>query len=273
MQYRLKNPDMALSPLNAEDSAWLSENFPELERDYDRECPTCGKNNGIGRNGSVIIGGTVYECYCRMQVNLQAHFLAANIGARFHRLGGDDWGGDAEAAERCKKFVEDLRVHAMDGNGLYIWGNTGTGKTMLASIIAKEAVKRGYSTYFTTSAGYINLVKAGWHDTHMRDYIVGKTERSKLLVLDDFGAEQDDGSPNGSQNVFARKTIENLIRTRSQMQKMTVITSNLDPAPLRMSWGPRFASMLSECTDFVHVGGSDYRRMLGDSDGERRFIS
>lgn len=259
MPYKIKNFDVALSPLDIEDEKWLAENYPELEIDYEIECPTCGKNKGDYNNGSIIVNNIEYECYCRNQVGMQRHFLAANIGAKFHRLGIKNWKGDEHAISIVSDYVNNLKTHALNGEGVYIFGNTGVGKSMLAAIIAKECVKKGYGTYFITTDGYASLVRAGWHDESIRRYITRKTEVSKVLILDDFGAEQSVDKVQKFADSHAKKIVEDLIRNRVQSNKITIFTSNISPSMVKTMYGQRIYSLLFEATKFLEVGGDDYR--------------
>ena len=257
---QLKHFDIEVAPLPIEDAETLRRDFPGLEMNYETECPTCHKNRGMYVNGTVEIDGALVECPCRLQVNLQRHYLAAGIGAKYHRISPSDWTGDESALAKVGDYCANLREHALNGEGLFISGKTGVGKTTLATFVAREAVKQGYSVYFTTVSNYISLVRAGWRDNEIRRQIYQKTTHSKVLVLDDMYMKKGMGGKVGFDDEHTAKTVEELIRTRAQAGQITIITSNIDLKLFRAYYGNRLGSLLDESCIPIHVDGDDKRK-------------
>ena len=111
-----------------------------------------------------------------------------------------------------------FRLHFLKDNANVIFiGNTGLGKTHLASALAHTACLRGHSVLFTTALDAINSLiaagKAGNRKLELRKYT-----RPKLLVLDELGYLALD--KNAADLLFQ-------ILSRRYEQGSTIITTNL----------------------------------------------
>lgn len=149
------------------------------------------------------------------------------------------------------KYIENLDKHRKKGTGLYLWGNPGTAKTALASIILMEALKKGYECYVINTEQYMSL-------------IVDKTQEDLLtnilnvdfLLLEDVGREYRD-----SKGLIESK-LDELIRFRTDNLLPTIITTNKDAQTLSEN-NLRFLSILQEHFIFIAFSTKDYRKKIG----------
>ena len=73
-----------------------------------------------------------------------------------------------------------------DGKNLLMYGGTGTGKTMLSTIVGIEACNRGIPAAFYRTAGLINLFSESKTKGSLTA-LKKKLSKAEILILDEFG--------------------------------------------------------------------------------------
>lgn len=97
--------------------------------------------------------------------------------------------------ELCRGYVSHWDAAVSDGMGLLFWGDVGTGKSYMASAIAKELIEREYSVEMRDMSYYLNC---RYEERVSRIEAVSLPD---LLILDDLGVERDTGF--GLETVFS----------------------------------------------------------------------
>lgn len=144
------------------------------------------------------------------------------------------------ALRTAKSYAESFATVLENGQSLIFVGNVGSGKTHLASGIAHEVLKQGYSALFSTVLSAVRTVK----DTYRRDS--EKTEsdaimdlvKPDLLVLDEVGVQF--GSDTEKLILFE------IINGRYEHMRPTILLSNLDIKGLTEYLGERVIDRLRE---------------------------
>lgn len=193
-----------------------------------------------------------HPCNCEEQETLFRHYLLARIPQEYMKLGTDDYFGDPSALKVALTYLENwpnVRKHGM-GLGFYS-AMQGTGKTFLAMLVARELIKQGESVHVAYFRNIVNLYELPYNrrkeeEERLRD--------STLLVLDDVARPISDAQ----RGLFAEK-FEELIRHRSNYNKVTILTTNLTPKELDEIY-PRTYSLLAAKEQSVQVSGEDVRR-------------
>lgn len=91
--------------------------------------------------------------------------------------------------EAKSDMAKDVFGLVKQGIGAYIVSNVGTGKTYLASAVARLAIDDGMSTRVTDTLDILASLKATFGTDESEDDVLSRLSRCKLLVIDDLGKE------------------------------------------------------------------------------------
>lgn len=238
--------------LSEEEASRLYEQNPQLRRSYEDFCPTCATT------GTFFWDGEERECFCREQLQLHKHYLAAGIGVIYQRLSWDDYEGDPEAKEQALRYLNRHELHVRRGTGMLFTGSVGTGKTTLATLMLKDLVVLGYSCYSVTFASLVEMFTAGWRDRAEQRWFQKKIRMSDVLLLDDLGREF------RNRSKLSETTFDDVIRSRTQAGRPTFITTNLNEGELHEGYGSGALSLLSENSLIHEFDGTDYRPLANE---------
>jgi DNA replication protein DnaC len=150
---------------------------------------------------------------------------------------------------RIRKYLQDLTTFVHDGVGLYLWAEeNSTGKTAIATIIGKYAMRMGFTFLFMPS---FEIVDAKVGREHFEDGITlwERLHVVDILVIDDADKEYKDAKG------FSDTTIENVLRARSQRKKVCILTSNLQPKAIKTTYSRSLSELLKEATISVEIYG------------------
>jgi len=127
--------------------------------------------------------------------------------------------------ELVNRFITKFDQFKESGYGLYIYSaQKGSGKTLLASVLLNEISERyPVSTKFLTINDYLEMTKKGYKGETEE---LTNVDNSKVLVLDDIGAQMD--------KEWVNTVLFALINTRYNKKLITVYTSNIPIAKLKM---------------------------------------
>ena len=254
---RLESSPLTYRIIGQEDIDQLYAIYPDLPRNCNFGCPSCGKDNGNMRDGYVILNGVTYQCNCQDQLQRHKHYLNAGIGMAYQTLSWADYHGDPSALTAINEYREKLDANIESGKGLMLFGGYGVGKSMLCYLVLKECVMAGYKCFATTYADMLASMKAGWKDPQFAQWYKSKVDSAQVLMLDDVGKELFGAS--GHNDDFAKQTLDSLFRTRVQQSRPTFITTNLNTTNLREIYGEAFFSLMTESMSPILVNGFDYR--------------
>lgn len=252
--------------LSAEFSALLKEHGVdprELEVHWD--CPLC-KNTGWVRPEPPDPDHVTppRKCQCLIQEEIEDLYRAAGLTGPLRQQTFDKFDVSlyppserkhmAGVLRFCKRFAHDV-AEGRPCDSLLLQGDTGLGKTFLASAIANAVVDaRGSVVYFTFSE-FMDLVRLQKFDDE-RGYHEGlqRLLDADLIVLDDLGAEK--------VTDFVAQELFNLINHRINRQKPMVVSTNLRPEEVRDYYGERIASRLLYGFEALQLVGDDIREIL-----------
>jgi DNA replication protein DnaC len=178
-------------------------------------------------------------------------------GASFDRPPVSDMARDLQtklAVTEVHAFVDDLDTRLEGGRGLWLFGDTGTGKTTLAMLISKAALESGKTVAIYSLPKLLARIRRTYDSEPGGDSYLSFFERLTsvdLLHIDDLGAEK--------RSDWVLEQLYALINERYETERSVVITTNLPHPELEEQIGPRTVSRLTEMCDEVEVRGDDSR--------------
>ncbi len=143
----------------------------------------------------------------------------------------------------CKKYAETFNGNSAN---LLLFGKTGLGKTHLSLSIAKEVIGKGYDVLYDSMPNLMDKIereKFGSNDTDVLKAVLD----CDLLILDDLGAE--------FSTQFVVSAVYNIVNSRINLKKTTIISTNLDFKELESKYSERLVSrLLGEYTSLKFIG-------------------
>lgn len=195
----------------------------------------------------------------RLEQEKRRQALAARLIAAAGTLEWPDRGLDDLVRGACAPAIDAAR-RLLRGQipGLYLWGNTGVGKSTVAEAIVVESCRAGRGSLIMTPGQMVRASRpdSEWSRTH--GDVFEHAERVPLLVLDNLeGYDMTDRSESNMQDLL-------VTRFKRGSRCCTVFTSILSPDRQAEQWGrPAIASRWNGWGEVVQIRGSDRRGMIG----------
>ncbi len=178
-------------------------------------------------------------------------------GVSFDRPPVSDMARDLQtkiAVNEVRGFVDDLEARLQEGRGLWLFGDTGTGKTTLAMLISKAALEAGKTVAIYSLPKLLARIRRTYDSEPGGDSYLSFFERLTsvdLLHIDDLGAEK--------RSDWVLEQLYALVNERYEAQRSILITTNLPHPELEEQIGSRTVSRLTQICDEVEVRGEDRR--------------
>jgi DNA replication protein DnaC len=227
----------------------------------DRACPL-----GVCDGSGWVLGpeDVARPCECREQrLRRGRNRGVASVippryrGVSFERPPVSDMARDLEtraAVGEIRAYVEELEERLAAGRGLWLFGDTGTGKTTLAMLISKAALESGHSVAIYSLPKLLARIRRTYDSEPGGDSYLSFFERLTsvdLLHIDDLGAEK--------RSDWVLEQLYSLINERYEAQRSVLVTTNLPHEELEEQIGARTVSRLTQICDEVPLYGSDRR--------------
>ena len=166
---------------------------------------------------------------------------------------------DLPAFNELNGFMKTVVSHVEAGDGLYIWGDAGNGKTSWAcKIMGYYFRKIAFNSGLENEGLYIYLPTflenlRSYYDTKDPEFedTLKMVTGCKLLIIDDIGAER--------MSEWVNERLLSFITERVNNKLSTIYTSNISPDALRERVEGRLASRVLGYSQEIHISGSDRR--------------
>jgi DNA replication protein DnaC len=158
-------------------------------------------------------------------------------------------------------FTDELDENIAIGQGMWLMGNTGTGKTTLGMLIARTALAAGKSVAIYFTPKLLTQIRQTYQATESEDAydtFFRRLTSVDLLYLDDLGSER--------HTDWVIEQLYALVNERYETKRSMLVTSNAEASideglpQLEEQIGPRTVSRLIEiCGDPQPLFGPDQR--------------
>lgn len=253
---RIKNDN-----LNAQDKLkklLKSFGYPENYLDYNYTCKKCSDTGVSNGNRCECVTGLL-EKYsieklneqCKIKLNNFADFNLSYYPETMSIKGSTIECREAMAGN-LKYCMEYVKSFTPDSPGIFMLGATGLGKTFLSSCIAGGILSRGYSVAFDSVQNYLRAIEKehfGKADGDTMEILLS----ADLLILDDLGCE--------FETSFNNSVIYNILNSRCNMGKPTIVSTNLTLQKLSDRYDDRIISRLTGNFKTIRFLGEDIRQI------------
>lgn len=245
--------------LRTEKSTLLKEHgYPEdyLEETY--ECPLCKDTGYIGSKKCACFKKATIELLYA-QSNLKEILQKENFGTfRLDyysdnfvdpKTGRSSLTTMKEALTVCKRFAD---AFSEEPRNLFLYGDTGVGKTFLSNCIAKELIDKAYSViYFTAFELFDIFEKSKFGKDSAAEAMNTHIFDCDLLIIDDLGTEL--------PNSFTTSRLFLCLNERLLRKKSTIISTNLALDTFVEYYSERTFSRITSNYRMLKLIGDDIR--------------
>jgi DNA replication protein DnaC len=224
--------------------------FPADYTELRYECPDCS-DTGFLDDSSM--------CECMRRRLRLAGYETSGLGnllreQTFDNYSLDYFKNDERAYRTMSAVLHMLRDWAQHfspaSDNLLLLGGTGLGKTHLSTAVAKTVLDAGHDVLYTTAVGMLSAFEAerfGNASGPADESDVNRYYNVDLLIIDDLGTEV--------SNQFTVSTLYNVINTRLNLHRPTIISTNLMQEELRRRYWDRITSrLLGEYRPLIFLG-------------------
>lgn len=242
-------------------------------------CPVHGKQSwivteAVANAGNVQCQKCEWErdAYQNKLQNLKTDLLTSlDIPSEHINADFGNWAvmGNDQIRARIANIVsfakEYAATYSKDHENILLTGNTGTGKTKLACLIANEIVRQRYYAQMTVSfkrSGQLQQeIKATWDKTNSDTDVayLERLSRSTVLIIDEVG-EADTGFSDKAADKD-RERLSAIIDRRYQLRLPTIITTNMTADEFYKHMGDRAADRLRQNVAEVACVWPSYRML------------
>ncbi len=246
--------------INEERAALLHANgYPADYSEPRYECAACGDTGYVG----------IKMCACMrrrlVDAGMESSGMAPlmrkqsfeNFSLDFYRKNAEELRVMEHNFRTARQYAERFALaEGMDApKSLLFLGGTGLGKTHLSTAVARVVVERGYDVFYNSAVGMISDFEFRRFGNGLAATEGEDTERytaCDLLIIDDLGTEV--------VNQFTLSCLYHVLNTRLNLQKPTIISTNLTSAELRKTYTDRITSRLMGEYLLLPFYGTDVRK-------------
>lgn len=221
-------------------------------------CPDCQDTGYIGAK----------RCHCFEQAAIDLVYTQSNIRhilqeENFSRYSfeyySDTRRNEATGLtprETARKAVAEARLFIRqfdtEFSNLFLYGDTGTGKTFLSNCIARELLDTGHSVIYFTAFGLFDILEK---NKFQKDSQAAASMQHifdcDLLIIDDLGTEM--------ANTFTISQLFLCLNERILRKKSTIISTNLGFDQLHGIYSERIFSRIVSSYTMIKLFGDDIR--------------
>ena len=205
-------------------------------KDYLAPTYTCADCKDTGYIGNE-------RCHCFKQAAIDLVYTQSNLKSVLEKETAQN------AVAECRNFIAGF---TKEFSNLFLYGDTGVGKTFLSNCVAKELLDRGHSViYFTAFELFHVFEKNVFERAQDMALPYQNIFDCDLLIIDDLGTEL--------SNSFTVSQLFLCLNERILRKKSTIISTNLGLNQLAEIYSERTFSRISSNYTMIKLFGDDIR--------------
>ena len=176
-----------------------------------------------------------------------------NFSLDYYKQSPENYKRMSAIYDLLKKYAEEFSTET-SGN-IAMFGGTGLGKTHLSSAVAAKVIENGNDVYYTSATNmFADFEEKRFGNSAAYDVTgdVSQYFTCDLLIIDDLGAE--------IINQFTVSCLYNVINTRLNRKKPTILSTNLSKDELKKKYWDRVTSRIFGEYITLPFCGEDIRR-------------
>ncbi|MCM1006912.1 MAG: ATP-binding protein [Ruminococcus flavefaciens] len=225
--------------------------YPSDYLDIHYTCPKCS-DTGYYNN-------RFCDCFKKLcgklsadELNKSAHLKLSSFSSfSLSYYKGDDYFTMQKILEFTHQYAE---TFTPESGSIFMFGETGLGKTHLSLAIANRVLEKGYSVIYDSA---VNILRNIEHEHFSREHsseMIDLVMSTDLLILDDLGTEY--------ETSFYNATIYNIINSRLNSGKPTIISTNLNFDGISRRYESRVVSRIISVYSCLEFKGDDVRLQM-----------
>jgi len=160
-----------------------------------------------------------------------------------------------DVVQAVRRYAGEIDSQLDAGQGLWLMGDVGTGKTTLAMIVSKAAIEAGRSVAIYSLPRLLGLIRAAIDTDAGMIAFLDRLAAVDLLHIDDLGAE--------NTTDWVLEQLYTIVNSRYEDERAMIVTTNLRYEDLIEQLGERTVSRLvAICGNGLPLFGQDDRRAL-----------
>ncbi len=230
--------------------------FAENYTDVQYECELCG-DTGFTDN---------IMCTCMKRAIVQEGYKSSGLGLLIGEQTFENFDlkyYSDEVRKSISQYVNKLKYFSenfSDKNyeNFILIGKTGLGKTHLSTAVVQKVIDRGYDALYVSSVKMIGDFENERFGNEMgqKNIDLSRYYGADLLIIDDLGAE--------IINKFTQTYLYNIINSRINERKCTIINTNFTPSEINAMYTERVSSrIMGEYTPMLFKGLDIRKRKNG----------
>ena len=236
----------------------ISNDYPADYLDDIYDCPACKDTGYIGSEKCSCFKKAVIDLLYA-QSNLEEILQKENFDTFSLKYYSDSYidaktgrtslSSMKEALQVCHDFVDRFDT---EFSNLFLYGDTGVGKTFLSNCIAKELIDKTYSViYFTAFELFDVFAKSKFGKDETAEVMYSHIFDCDLLIIDDLGTEL--------TNSFTTSQLFLCLNERLLRKKSTIISTNLALDTFSELYSARTFSRITSNYKILKLIGDDIR--------------
>lgn len=193
----------------------------------------------------ILVEDKRQKCDCVLKFNEEYNLISSNIPVAFREATTKDIDRNfiqqnSDNIKRVAEYSKKLSTALEKGFGLYLQGTNGSGKSMLATLILKRALREGYSGYFILLRDLVNASFDSLSNIDVRNDLEKLITETDFLVIDELDKVFND------KNDVVRSLLEDLFKRRYYSKKPLIVTSNVSKADIKAIHGDTVSAIFDE---------------------------